>query len=123
MIDLEKSPCAIKKFKGCGCGNEYVAVTPNGDIYPCHQFVGQDEFKMGNLNDNTFSQTLKNKFSSNNIYSKDECKKCWAKYFCSGGCSANNFNFEKNINTPHKISCDLQKKRLECAIMIKVCCR
>ncbi len=123
MIDLEKSPCAIKKFKGCGCGNEYVAVTPNGDIYPCHQFVGQDEFKMGNLNDNTFSQTLKNKFSSNNIYSKDECKKCWAKYFCSGGCSANNFNFEKNINTPHKISCDLQKKRLECAIMIKACCR
>lgn len=123
MIDLEKSPCAIKKFKGCGCGNEYVAVTPNGDIYPCHQFVGQDEFKMGNLNDNTFSKTLKNKFSSNNIYSKDECKKCWAKYFCSGGCSANNFNFEKNINTPHKISCDLQKKRLECAIMIKVCCR
>ena len=123
MIDLEKSPCAIKKFKGCGCGNEYVAVTPNGDIYPCHQFVGQDEFKMGNLNDNTFSQPLKNKFSSNNIYSKDECKKCWAKYFCSGGCSANNFNFEKNINTPHKISCDLQKKRLECAIMIEACCR
>lgn len=123
MIDLEKSPCAIKKFKGCGCGNEYVAVTPNGDIYPCHQFVGQDEFKMGNLNDNTFNQTLKNKFSSNNIYSKDECKKCWAKYFCSGGCSANNLNFEQNINVPHKISCDLQKKRLECAIMIKACCR
>ena len=123
MIDLEKSPCAIKKFKGCGCGNEYVAVTPNGDIYPCHQFVGQDGFKMGNLNDNTFDQKLKNKFSSNNIYSKDECRKCWAKYFCSGGCSANNFNFEKNINTPHKISCELQKKRLECAIMIKACCR
>ena len=123
MIDLEKSPCAIKKFKGCGCGNEYVAVTPNGDIYPCHQFVGQEEFKMGNLNDNTFDQKLKNKFSSNNIYSKDECRKCWAKYFCSGGCSANNFNFEKNINTPHKISCELQKKRLECAIMIKACCR
>lgn len=123
MIDLEKSPCAIKKFKGCGCGNEYVAVTPNGDIYPCHQFVGQDEFKMGNLNNNTFNQEIKSKFSSNNIYSKDECKKCWAKYFCSGGCSANNLNFEKNINIPHKISCDLQKKRLECAIMIKACCR
>ncbi|MDR1627846.1 MAG: thioether cross-link-forming SCIFF peptide maturase [Oscillospiraceae bacterium] len=119
MIDLEKSPCAVKKLKGCGCGNEYVAVTPSGDIYPCHQFVGKEQFKMGNLNDNTLNLPLKNKFSLNNIYSKDECIKCWAKYFCSGGCSANNFNFEQNINTPHKISCALQKKRLECAIMIK----
>lgn len=119
MLDLEQGPCAIKRLRGCGCGNEYVAVTPEGDIYPCHQFVGMDEWKMGNLNTGELNQEMKNEFARANIYSKTECRECWAKFYCSGGCNANNLQYAGNILTAHKLSCELEKKRLECAIMIK----
>ncbi len=119
MIDLDNGPCAIKRLKGCGCGNEYVAVTPQGDIYPCHQFVGKDEWKMGNLNDETFDGDMKKSFSKANVYNKNGCNDCWAKFYCSGGCNANNQEYEGDIMNPHKIACELQRKRLECAIMIK----
>ena len=119
MIDLDNGPCAIKRLKGCGCGNEYVAVTPQGDIYPCHQFVGKDEWKMGNLNDETFDGDMKKSFSKANVYNKNGCNDCWAKCYCSGGCNANNQEYEGDIMNPHKIACELQRKRLECAIMIK----
>ncbi len=119
MLDLEQGPCAIKRLRGCGCGNEYVAVTPDGDIYPCHQFVGMDDWKMGSVYDATFNLNMKNEFANSNVYSKEECSKCWAKFYCSGGCNANNLQYAGGILTPHKLSCDLEKKRLECAIMIK----
>ncbi len=119
MIDLDQGPCAIKRLRGCGCGNEYVAVTPQGDIYPCHQFVGEEQWKMGNLNDGTFDQDMKLRFARANVYSKENCKNCWAKFYCSGGCNANNYQYEGDILKSHKVGCELEKKRLECAIMIK----
>ena len=119
MIDLDQGPCAIKRLRGCGCGNEYVAITPDGDIYPCHQFVGIEKFKMGNLDNGTFDLDMKAYFAGSHIYSKPECKKCWAKFYCSGGCNANNFLYEGDIHNAHKLSCEIQKKRLECSIMLK----
>ena len=119
MIDLNQGPCAIKRLRGCGCGNEYVAVTPQGDIYPCHQFVGHEEYRMGNLNDGSFDQEMKLDFARANVYSKENCRNCWAKFYCSGGCNANNYQYEGDIRKSHKTSCELEKKRLECAIMIK----
>lgn len=119
MIDLNQGPCAIKRLRGCGCGNEYVAVTPAGEIYPCHQFVGNPEWKMGDLNDGSFNMDMKLRFAKSNVYSKHDCKNCWAKFYCSGGCNANSWQYEGDILRSHKISCDLEKKRLECAIMIK----
>ncbi len=119
MIDLDQGPCAIKRLRGCGCGNEYVAVTPDGDIFPCHQFVGVDEYKMGNINEGTFNTEIKNTFSKAHVYTKPECKQCWAKFYCSGGCNANNFEYMGDILSAHKLSCQMEKKRLECAIMLK----
>lgn len=119
MIDLDQGPCAIKRLRGCSCGNEYVAVTPEGDIYPCHQFVGMDEWKMGSVLDNSIDHKMKKMFSKANIYSKEECADCWAKFYCSGGCNANNMQYNNTIFKPHKLSCALEQKRLECAIMIK----
>lgn len=120
MVDLNQGPCAIKRLRGCGCGNDYVAVTPNGDIYPCHQFVGIDEWKMGNLYDGTFNEDIKNTFAGTHVYSKQGCRDCWAKFFCSGGCNANSYIYEGDINKPHKLSCEMQKKRLECALALAV---
>ncbi len=119
MIDLDQGPCAIKRLRGCGCGNEYVAVTPDGDIYPCHQFVGMEEWKMGNLYDGSFDTQRKEYFARANIYGKEECSKCWAKFYCSGGCNANNLQYAGDVLKPYRLACDLEKKRLECAIMIK----
>ena len=119
MIDLDQGPCAIKRLRGCGCGNEYVAVTPDGDIYPCHQFVGMEEFKMGSVLDDTLNTAMKDEFARANVYTKEECKNCWAKFYCSGGCNANNFQYAGDIHKPVKLSCDMEKKRLECAIMMK----
>lgn len=119
MLDLDQGPCAIKRLRGCGCGNEYVAVTPDGDIYPCHQFVGMKEWKMGNLHEGTFDFKLKDYFSQTTVYNKHDCKECWAKFYCSGGCNANNFQYAGDVLKSHKLSCELEKKRLECAIMIK----
>lgn len=120
MLDLDQGPCAIKRLRGCGSGNEYVAITPDGDIYPCHQFVGNTDYKMGNLHDGTFDMEMKKKFASAHIYTKEKCRSCWAKFYCSGGCNANNYIYEGDILKPHTISCELEKKRLECAIRLKV---
>lgn len=119
MIDLDQGPCVVKRLRGCGCGNEYVAITPDGDIYPCHQFVGIEDYKMGNLDDGTFNLDMKNKFSQAHVYNKPECKECWAKFYCSGGCNANNYQYMGDILKSHKLSCEMEKKRLECAIFIK----
>lgn len=119
MLDLDQGPCAIKRLRGCGCGNDYVAITPDGDIFPCHQFVGIDEYKMGNIDEGTFNQEMKADFASCHVYSKPECRKCWAKFYCSGGCNANNHQYMGDVRSAHKISCELEKKRLECAIMMK----
>ncbi|MBR6102814.1 MAG: thioether cross-link-forming SCIFF peptide maturase [Ruminococcus sp.] len=119
MLDLDAGPCAIKRLKGCGSGNEYVAVSPDGYIYPCHQFVGIDKFKMGNVNDGTFNYDMKNEFAHAHIYTKPDCIKCWAKFFCSGGCNANNYLYTGDIHTSYKLACEIQKKRLECAILLK----
>ncbi len=119
MLDLENGPCAIKRLKGCGSGNEYIAVTPKGELYPCHQFVGIDEFLMGTLQDGIQKPTIKEEFSKAHIQNKPECVHCWAKLFCSGGCNANNHLYAGHILRAHELSCELEKMRLECAIAIK----
>ena len=116
--DFDNGPCVKKRIKGCGRGQEYVAVTPNGDIYPCHQFVGLDDYKMGNiLNEIPIKSTP---FGGCNLYSANECKNCWARFFCGGGCYANNAIYMNDALVPLKISCEMQKKRTECAIYLKV---
>ena len=120
MIDLDQGPCIIKRLRGCGSGNEYVCVTPDGEIYPCHQFVGKKEFLMGNILDNTFDEDIKKVFSKAHVYSKPKCQKCWAKYYCSGGCNANNYNFNGDILDSYDVACGIQKKRLEAAIIMKI---
>lgn len=119
MIDLEQGPCAIKRLRGCGCGNEYVAVTPDGDIYPCHQFVGMEEWKMGSVYNGIINKEMKDEFARANVYSKKDCKACWAKFYCSGGCNANSQQYAGGLLNSHKLSCDMERKRIECAIMIK----
>ncbi|MEG3007085.1 MAG: thioether cross-link-forming SCIFF peptide maturase, partial [Oscillospiraceae bacterium] len=118
MIDLEQGPCAIKRLRGCSCGNEYIAVDPDGSIYPCHQFVGKEEWKMGNIYDGVLDDNIRNQFVKCNIYTKDECSKCWAKFYCSGGCNANGLEYAGDIHKPFKLACEMEKKRVECAIMI-----
>lgn len=123
MVDLTQGPCVVKRVRGCGAGGEYLAITPTGDIYPCHQFVGNEDFKMGNLFDENLElpKQLKNDFKKANVLTKDECKKCWARYYCSGGCHANAINFNADIQKPYEIGCIMQRKRLECAIMVEAC--
>ncbi len=120
MVDLDQGPCAIKRLRGCGCGNDYVAVDPHGNIFPCHQFVGIDKWKMGNLNDGTFDDEIKTYFAKTHLYSKQGCRDCWAKFYCSGGCNANSFIYEGDCRKPHELSCELQRKRLECALALAV---
>lgn len=118
-IDLSGGPCVAKRLSGCGSGCEYVGVTPWGDIYPCHQFVGNEDFIMGNVFEGIKRLDIQQKFKESNVYSRPECQKCFARYYCSGGCSANAYNFNGEINTVYKEGCELQRKRIECAIMIK----
>ena len=119
MVDLQQGPCVIKRLRGCGAGYEYVAVSPDGDIYPCHQFVGRPEFKLGSIFDGTFDMNISEKFSSLNVCSRAKCRDCWAKFYCSGGCAAANYNMNGNLEDPYEMGCELQKKRLECAIYLK----
>ena len=119
MIDLTGGPCVAKRLSGCGSGTEYLAVTPWGDLYPCHQFVGIPEFLMGDVFKGVKTPELREEFKYCNVYSKEKCRNCFAKFYCSGGCSANSFKFHSNINDAYDIGCDLQKKRVECAIMLK----
>jgi len=118
-IDLDGGPCIYKKISGCGAGNEYVAVTPSGDIYPCHQFVGKEEFIIGNVDEGVKENSISNEMYNANITSKEKCKNCWAKYFCGGGCHANAYNFNGTFLEPYEVGCELEKKRIECAIRIK----
>lgn len=121
MIDLNQGPCVLKRITGCGAGNEYLSVTPNGDIYPCHQFVGNEEFKMANIFDEeiVLPENLKNMFREAHVYTKEECKQCWNKFYCSGGCHANAINFNNDISKPYELGCEMQRKRTECSIMIQ----
>ncbi len=121
MLDLDHGPCVVKRLKGCGSGHEYLAVTPEGDLYPCHQFVGMEEFKMGNVNNSTdINMTIRDMFVKQTIYSKPDCKGCWAKFFCSGGCAANAWQFNNCLDKPYEIGCELERKRVECALWAKV---
>ncbi len=121
MIDTEGGPCSYKRLKGCGVGSEYVAVTPEGDIYPCHQFVGQPEFRMGNVHDElvVLDQALSDAFGALMVPAKPACQTCWSRYFCSGGCAANAHAATGAIDGLYEIGCELQKKRLECALWLK----
>ena len=118
-IDLECGPCVYKRLSGCGAGCEYISVTPWGDIYPCHQFVGQPEYRLGSLSEGIVNTGLRKKFHDCNVYSKPECRDCFAKYYCSGGCMANSQHFTGSIYGAYKTGCELQRKRIECAIMLK----
>ncbi len=119
MIDLSGGPCVYKRLSGCGSGTEYLAVTPWGDLYPCHQFVGDEDFLLGNVDEGITNTSIRDEFKLCNVYAKEECRNCFAKFYCSGGCAANAYNMHKDINKPYEIGCELQRKRVECAIMIK----
>ncbi len=119
MIDLEGGPCISKRLSGCGSGTEYLAVTPWGDLYPCHQFVGQEEFLLGNVDEGITRTEIADEFRSCNVYSKEKCRACFAKFYCSGGCMANAYHFHGTIQDAYDIGCEMQRKRVECAIMIK----
>ena len=119
MIDLEGGPCVAKRLSGCGSGTEYLAVTPWGDLYPCHQFVGQEEFLMGNVEEGIIRADIRDTFKTCNVYAKEKCRDCFAKFYCSGGCAANAYHFSGDINGAYNLGCELQRKRVECAIMIK----
>ena len=120
MIDLEGGPCVAKRLSGCGSGTEYLAVTPWGDLYPCHQFVGNEDFLMGNVEEGVLHTDIRDEFKGCNVYAKEKCRKCFAKFYCSGGCAANAYNFHGNINEAYDVGCELERKRVECAIMLKV---
>lgn len=119
MIDLDGGPCVAKRLSGCGSGTEYLAVTPWGDLYPCHQFVGQEDFLMGNVEDGILRPEIADDFRGCNVYSKEKCRDCFAKFYCSGGCMANAYHFHGTIHDTYEIGCEMQRKRVECAIMIK----
>ena len=119
MIDLTGGPCVAKRLSGCGSGTEYLAVTPWGDLYPCHQFVGNEDFLLGNIYDGIKRTDICSSFKKCNVYSKPKCKDCFAKFFCSGGCAANAYNFEGDINESYETGCILERKRVECALMLQ----
>lgn len=119
MLDLNGGPCVYKRLSGCGSGTEYLAVTPQGELYPCHQFVGIDGFKLGDVYNGIEKKELVEEFKLCNVYAKDKCKDCFARFYCSGGCAANAYQFHGSILDAYDIGCKLQQKRVECAIMIK----
>ena len=120
MIDLTGGPCIYKRLSGCGSGTEYLAVTPWGDLYPCHQFVGDEGYCMGNVWDGVTNTALREKFRSCNVYAREECRDCWAKLYCAGGCPANAFHATGDITGIYEYGCELFRKRMECAIMIQI---
>ena len=119
MIDLNQGPCVAKRLSGCGSGTEYLAVTPWGDLYPCHQFVGNEAFLLGNVDEGVTNTAVRDEFKLCNVYAKEKCRNCFARFYCSGGCAANSWNFHGSITDAYDIGCEMQKKRIECAIMIR----
>ncbi len=119
MIDLNQGPCVAKRLSGCGSGTEYLAVTPWGDLYPCHQFVGNEAFLLGNVDEGVTNTAVRDEFKLCNVYAKEKCRDCFARFYCSGGCAANSWNFHGSITDAYDIGCEMQKKRIECAIMIR----
>ena len=119
MIDLTGGPCVYKRLSGCGSGTEYLAVTPWGDLYPCHQFVGEEAFLLGNVDEGIVRNDICSEFKNCNVYAKEKCQNCFSRFYCSGGCAANSYNFTGKINDVYEIGCKLQRKRVECALMIK----
>ncbi len=119
MIDLEGGPCVYKRLSGCGSGTEYLSVTPTGELYPCHQFVGNDGMKIGDVYNGIQNKELQQEFKGCNVYSRKECSECFAKYYCSGGCAANAYHFTGDIRGTYEVGCALMRKRVECAIMLK----
>ena len=120
MIDLTGGPCIYKRISGCGSGTEYMAVTPWGDLYPCHQFVGEEKFKLGNIWDGVTNKEIQGEFAACNVYAHPECRDCWARLYCSGGCAANAYHSTGSVTGVYKSGCELFKKRMECAIMVAV---
>ena len=120
MIDLTGGPCIYKRISGCGSGTEYMAVTPWGDLYPCHQFVGDEKFKLGSVFDGVTNTAMQNEFASCNVYARPECRDCWARLYCSGGCAANAYHATGSVKGIYKYGCDLFRKRMECAIMVQI---
>lgn len=118
-LDLDGGPCFKKRITGCGAGSEYMAVAPNGDIYPCHQFVGEKEYLIGNVKSGILDEGIRDRISRSTVFTKKECEDCWAKYLCSGGCNANAVHFSGDINRPYAMACEMMKKRLECAMWVK----
>ncbi len=118
MISLNDGPCLIKRLSGCGAGFEYAAVVPNGDIFPCHQYVGMDEMKIASINDRAIDKDMAKFFAANNVISKPHCRECWAQFWCGGGCGANAYKFNNDITKPYEMECEMLKKRLECAMAI-----
>ena len=119
MIDLEGGPCIYKRISGCGSGTEYMAVTPWGDLYPCHQFVGEERFKLGNVFEGVTNREVQEEFAACNVYTRPECADCWAKLYCSGGCAANAYHATGSISGIYRYGCELFRKRMECAIMLE----
>ncbi|MCT4621459.1 MAG: thioether cross-link-forming SCIFF peptide maturase [Marinisporobacter sp.] len=119
MLDLNQGPCVIKKLSGCGAGSEYLAITPEGDVYPCHQFVGDKDFLMGSVLNGDIDMSLSKDFGQAHVYNKEKCNDCWAKFYCSGGCHANAYNFNKDIHKPYELGCEMEKKRIECSLAIQ----
>ncbi|MBE6563618.1 MAG: thioether cross-link-forming SCIFF peptide maturase [Ruminococcaceae bacterium] len=120
MVDIKGGPCIYKRISGCGSGTEYMAVTPWGDLYPCHQFVGEEKFKLGNIWDGVTNTEIQKEFASCNVYAHEECRDCWARFYCSGGCAANAYHATGKVTGIYKYGCELFKKRMECAIMLAV---
>lgn len=119
MIDLSGGPCVYKRLSGCGSGTEYLAVTPWGDLYPCHQFVGEEKFCLGSVDEGIQNAEMRDTFKLCNVYAKEECRNCFARFYCSGGCAANAYHCHGDINKPYETGCELQRKRVECAIMLQ----
>ncbi|MGI6177335.1 MAG: thioether cross-link-forming SCIFF peptide maturase [Eubacterium sp.] len=123
MLDLEHGPCVYKRISGCGSGTEYFAVTPSGDLYPCHQFVGESAFRAGDIYNGITAPKLRDEFKLCNVYARDECRDCWAKLYCSGGCAANAYHSTGSIKGVYEYGCELFRKRIECALMYEIACR
>ncbi len=120
MLDLKNGPCIYKRITGCGSGTEYMAVTPWGELYPCHQFVGDEKYSLGNVFDGVKNTAVQDEFRGCNSYSREQCRDCWAKLYCSGGCAANAYHATGSINGVYEYGCELFKKRIECAVMMQV---